>query len=244
MAALPHAGIGPSSSDVRYWMPLLSCSTHFSIGFQSHFSIVLVASPICRIPNYHAPAMAVLVCRSVHTEVLDWCLFRFRLSVGLVLLTLSCWAFIVFIHSGSSQVRIWRDSGSIDLLLCGDIHSFLLYTARGAIMGTHQAEASLSKELAKSGEWPLPSVESHVQEETLEVGYLQSRSSTPHLDTAEIGRVLLPGTLPPGISARSRRGPPSIAHSLASPSISESGEGEDPSSVCSNCSPKALDRKH
>ncbi|KAJ5160387.1 uncharacterized protein N7482_007391 [Penicillium canariense] len=105
-------------------------------------------------------------------------------------------------------------------------------------MGTNQAEASLAKESAKSGEWPLPSVESHIesrvdshaQEETIELGYLPSRSSTPHLDTAEVGRVLLLSPLP-GISARSRRGPPSVAHSLASPSISESGEGEDPSSM-------------
>lgn len=120
-------------------------------------------------------------------------------------------------------------------------------------MGTNQAEAILTKELAKSGEWPLPSLETHnqhentehtqvqynmsvengIQSENLEVGYLQSRSSTPHLDTAEIVRVLSPGPMHPPSSVRTRRGPPSVAHSLASPSISESGEGEDPSSVCS-----------
>ena len=123
-------------------------------------------------------------------------------------------------------------------------------------MGTNQAEAILTKELAKSGEWPLSSVETHtqhenaehtrvhynmsvengVQNEHLEVGYLQSRSSTPHLDTAEIVRVLSPGPMHPLSSARTRRGPPSVAHSLAPPSISESGEGEDPSSVCSTFS--------
>ena len=91
----------------------------------------------------------------------------------------------------------------------------------------------MAKELTKSGDWPLPSVENRNQHVALEVGYLQSRSSTPHLDTAEIGRVLTPGPIHTGSSNRSRRGPPSVAHSLASPSISESGEGEDPSSVCS-----------
>lgn len=95
-------------------------------------------------------------------------------------------------------------------------------------MGTEKVESSLAEELEESREWPLPD-KSHVHEEALETGYFQSRSSTPRLDTAEVGRVL-----PPGF-ARSQRGPPSIAHSLASPSISELGEGEDPSSVRFNC---------
>lgn len=107
-------------------------------------------------------------------------------------------------------------------------------------MDTKQAEDPLTKELTKSEEWPLPSTENRAQNEALEVGYLQSRSSTPHLDTAEIARVLTPGPVHPGISIRSRRGPPSVAHSLASPSISESGEGEDPSSVCSKFLPTFL----
>ncbi|KAJ5131968.1 hypothetical protein N7448_006126 [Penicillium atrosanguineum] len=118
-------------------------------------------------------------------------------------------------------------------------------------MGTGQTEAILTRGRAKSGEWPLPSVETHaqletsvlthvqqgisfqnrVQNEDLEVDYLQSRSSTPHLDTAEVVRVLSPGPTQSANSARTRRGPPSVAHSLASPSISESGEGEDPSSM-------------
>ncbi|KAJ5289634.1 Major facilitator coppper-regulated transporter crmC [Penicillium atrosanguineum] len=118
-------------------------------------------------------------------------------------------------------------------------------------MGTGQTEAILTRGMAKSGEWPLPSVETHaqletsvlthvqqgisfqnrVQNEDLEVDYLQSRSSTPHLDTAEVVRVLSPGPTQSANSARTRRGPPSVAHSLASPSISESGEGEDPSSM-------------
>ncbi|KAJ5212478.1 uncharacterized protein N7498_004124 [Penicillium cinerascens] len=98
-------------------------------------------------------------------------------------------------------------------------------------MDTTQADDSLTKELTKPEEWPLPSTENRAQHEALEVCYLQSRASTPHLDTAEIARVLTPGPVHPVISIRSRRGPPSVAHSLASPSISESGEGEDPSSM-------------
>ncbi|KAL1878423.1 hypothetical protein Plec18167_004495 [Paecilomyces lecythidis] len=91
-------------------------------------------------------------------------------------------------------------------------------------MGTEKVEPSLAEELEESREWPLPD-KSHVHEEALETGYLQSRSSTPRLDTAEVGRVLSPGF------ARSQRGPPSVANSLASPSISELGDGEDPSSM-------------
>jgi hypothetical protein len=112
-------------------------------------------------------------------------------------------------------------------------------------MGLNQADDSLSRELAKLEEWPLSEIENregHVQsqapgdfqEDPFEGVYSHSRSSTPHIDTAEIGRVLSPGHRP-GSYARSRRGPPSVAHSLVSPSISESGEGEDPSSVSSDC---------
>ncbi|KAF7712668.1 Glycosyl Transferase Family 2 protein [Penicillium ucsense] len=67
-------------------------------------------------------------------------------------------------------------------------------------------------------------------EDSQELGSLPSRSSTPRLDQAEIGRVLSPNIRPES-NYRSRRNPPSIAQSLVSPSISESGEAEDPSSI-------------
>ncbi|OOQ81930.1 hypothetical protein PEBR_40995 [Penicillium brasilianum] len=100
---------------------------------------------------------------------------------------------------------------------------------------------SLSKELPSLEEWPLSSDKSHegrveghasgeLQEGPHEDGYSHSRSSTPYIDTADIGRVLSPSP-GSGSNTRSRGGPPSVAHSLVSPSISESGEGEDPSSM-------------
>ncbi|EPS28344.1 hypothetical protein PDE_03290 [Penicillium oxalicum 114-2] len=83
-------------------------------------------------------------------------------------------------------------------------------------------------------EWPRNADEPYgsqrYQEDVQDLVSLPSRSSTPHLDRAEIGRVLSP-SVQPGRNSRSRRSNPSIAHSFTSPSISESGEGEDPSST-------------
>lgn len=108
-------------------------------------------------------------------------------------------------------------------------------------MNPNQIDDSLSKQLPSLEEWPLPSDNSHegrveghasgeVQDGPQENGYMHLRSSSLHINTAEIGRALPPGPCP-GSYTRSRRGPPSVAHSVVSPSISESGEGEDPSSV-------------
>lgn len=87
-------------------------------------------------------------------------------------------------------------------------------------------------------EWPRNADEPYgsqrYQEDVQDLVSLPSRSSTPHLDRAEIGRVLSP-SVQPGRNSRSRRSNPSIAHSFTSPSISESGEGEDPSSVSADC---------
>jgi hypothetical protein len=108
-------------------------------------------------------------------------------------------------------------------------------------MSPHQIGDSLSKQLPGLEEWPLSSDKSHegrvaghapeeLQEDPHEDEYLHSRLSTPHIDTAEIDRVLSPDPCP-GSDTRARRGSPSVAHSLVSPSISESGDGEDPGSV-------------
>jgi hypothetical protein len=100
-------------------------------------------------------------------------------------------------------------------------------------MGGTQGNGSIAKEPTKSGDLSIASTENGTQDEVGEVGDLQSRPSSARLDTAEIARVLTPGSINPGMSHRARKGPPSVVHSMAAPSISETGEGEDPSSVCS-----------
>lgn len=97
-------------------------------------------------------------------------------------------------------------------------------------MDTHFTEV-MSTEVVKSGVWPLPSPAGQAEREVLENAYLSSRSPTPQLDTPEVMRVLTQPVMEVGSSGRVRRmGPPSVAHSL----VSESGERDDPSSVCAS----------
>ncbi|KAJ5986604.1 hypothetical protein N7451_010969 [Penicillium sp. IBT 35674x] len=98
-------------------------------------------------------------------------------------------------------------------------------------MSTHPQDGDLSNGTPTGDEWPLtvtgdqPDYGNHVENASA-----LSRSTTPHLDTARLARVLSPIDLQRvRSSSRSRRtATPSIAHSMGSPSISESGEEEDP----------------
>lgn len=107
-------------------------------------------------------------------------------------------------------------------------------------MGDTQGTNSLAKEPTRSGDLSIASTENGTQIEASYAGDFQSRPSSARLDTAEIARVLTPGSINPAMSHRTRRGPPSVVHSLAAPSISETGEGEDPSSVCARLFPMVL----
>jgi len=102
-------------------------------------------------------------------------------------------------------------------------------------MSSHPQDGDVSNGTPKADDWPLavngdqPDYGSHVDNANA-----LSRSPTPHLDTAQLARVLSPiDSQLVRNSSRSRgHATSSIAHSMGSPSISESGEEEDPRTVC------------
>ncbi|KAJ5825580.1 hypothetical protein N7474_002718 [Penicillium riverlandense] len=94
-------------------------------------------------------------------------------------------------------------------------------------MDVNPQDGDLSNGSTKPETWPLPVGEDSFESEgRTEVAYM-SRSSTPPLVTAEVVRILSP-TVVPRASSRSRRGTPSVAHSLVSHAISENDEDDDP----------------
>ncbi|KAJ5974960.1 hypothetical protein N7481_008667 [Penicillium waksmanii] len=91
-------------------------------------------------------------------------------------------------------------------------------------MGDTQGNSSLAKEPTIPGDLSVASTENVTQNEASYAGDFQSRPSSARLDTAEIARVLTPGSINPAMSHRTRRDPASVVHSLAAPSISETGK--------------------
>lgn len=102
-------------------------------------------------------------------------------------------------------------------------------------MSSHPQDGDLSISQHKADDWSLP-VDSDQPEYDShgERANTLSRSPTPHLDTAQLARVLSPiDSHLVRDSSRSRGNVTSfIAHSMGSPSISESGEEENPRTVC------------